>query len=381
MDSCYLQRTFPRRELQNMIEEDKCLPVLHDTTFPKIVEQLKGLDRKTTETDGMDLDMLWRVTTIVMLEDTPHNPATLKQNTAFAVVQLLMDRRVSQPAGIQDVLFHQRLLHAVNYVAEPDTMGRLYAADKRRAESWKQPLERSLTQGWTASRADAGSEKDQQGPLGTQWAYDIFISHAGESKECALRLEEMFKRLNLTAFIDKNSLQGGDAADKVMVDAAKKAPVGVALLSKPFFEKEWPMRELKLIMENDALLPVLHGISYEDAKESLKKCAPESAEYWQQSRRDAVMRTTAVKNTDTSGYDIYLLHQVVFETLQLCANRCQKLAHPCSCPMFIFIQRLRKALQQIIAGELDYITMAKWKRAAELDKTLFGLVQQLSTAI
>ncbi len=45
----------------------------------------------------------------------------------------------------------------------------------------------------------------------------------------------------------------------------------MAVFSEPYFASEWPMRELKILMDRESLLPVLYSnMSHEEMKAALK---------------------------------------------------------------------------------------------------------------
>ncbi len=60
----------------------------------------------------------------------------------------------------------------------------------------------------------------------------------------------------------------GDHADEEMLDAANKAPVGIAIFSPEYFRKKWPMRELEILVAQNGLLPVNFRF---DSHESFEK--------------------------------------------------------------------------------------------------------------
>lgn len=156
-----------------------------------------------------------------------------------------------------------------------------------------------------------------QGP----WEYDIFISHAGEIKNFALELQGELKRLDLRAFVDKTDLSPSTPITVALSQAIEKAPVSLVIFNEDFFMKKWPMKELKWIVERETLLPVLHGISHGQASKALEKslqdnvsgdaAASEKADAasWEAYMRK-ITEIPAVKNQDSSGFDLYLKQQV-----------------------------------------------------------------------
>jgi hypothetical protein len=91
-------------------------------------------------------------------------------------------------------------------------------------------------------------------------------------KPFAVEMESELKSLGLSAFVDKHALQPGARSTEVMMQAVAAAPIGLALFEAEFFTREWPMIELRAMMANQSLLPVLLGnISHEDLKRMIKE--------------------------------------------------------------------------------------------------------------
>lgn len=179
------------------------------------------------------------------------------------------------------------------------------------------------------------------------WDYDIFVSHAGEDKDFAYLLRDKFQAVGLKAFVDEADLEGGAQADVKILRAVKQAPVGLALFSKRFFEKDWPMRELKIIVGAATLLPVLYGISHEDAEAALAQSPaerPADPEAW----RDfvtTVLRTTAVKNPSVGKDKLHFLQLIVYSAVGLCVSTVTIRAEDLASKVFAYnyVQRLEGA--------------------------------------
>jgi hypothetical protein len=107
------------------------------------------------------------------------------------------------------------------------------------------------------------------------WPYDVFISHAGTLKPLACELEEDLRTLGFKAFVDKTALHPGDSADARMLQSAQTTPIGLALLSRDFVVRVWPLVELKLIVEAGMLLPVVVGMSHTEFKQAWR-ASPEA---------------------------------------------------------------------------------------------------------
>ena len=74
--------------------------------------------------------------------------------------------------------------------------------------------------------------------------WDVFISHASEDKEAAVRpLATELTRLSLSVWYDEFSLTIGDSLRRSIDHGLSKSKFGVVILSHNFFRKEWPHRE------------------------------------------------------------------------------------------------------------------------------------------
>ncbi|HEX3553531.1 MAG TPA: toll/interleukin-1 receptor domain-containing protein [Thermoanaerobaculia bacterium] len=100
--------------------------------------------------------------------------------------------------------------------------------------------------------------------------WDIFISHASEDKDQVVRpLAEELRQRGLTVWYDEFSLTLGDSLRQTIDEGLAQSRFGVVVLSRSFFAKEWPQRELGGLISREAsvgkvILPILHGVSYED---------------------------------------------------------------------------------------------------------------------
>jgi hypothetical protein len=99
-----------------------------------------------------------------------------------------------------------------------------------------------------------------------QW--DIFISHAREDKEQVARpLAKLLIDAGLRVWIDENELHLGDSLRRKIDQGLAGSRYGVVVLSRAFFAKEWPQRELDALSALDSgsdkvILPVWHGIDH-----------------------------------------------------------------------------------------------------------------------
>lgn len=105
----------------------------------------------------------------------------------------------------------------------------------------------------------------------------IFISHATEDKEAVARpIAEALTKLGYSVWYDEYSLKLGDSLRRGLEKGLANCTFGIVILSKSFFAKEWPQKELDALTTREAaeggkiILPIWHDIS---AKE-IAKFAP-----------------------------------------------------------------------------------------------------------
>lgn len=101
--------------------------------------------------------------------------------------------------------------------------------------------------------------------------YDVFICHASEDKqEFVEPLSNALIEAGLNVWYDRFELKLGDSLRRKIDQGLSSSRYGVVVLSKAFFNKEWPQDELDALVgkENEerrkVILPIWHNI---DAKE------------------------------------------------------------------------------------------------------------------
>lgn len=96
--------------------------------------------------------------------------------------------------------------------------------------------------------------------------WDVFISHASEDKEAvALPLAQFLSNAGLEVWLDAHELHLGDSIREKIDQGLARSRFGVVILSKAFFEKRWPARELSALfaLEEGAhhvILPIWHEV-------------------------------------------------------------------------------------------------------------------------
>lgn len=104
--------------------------------------------------------------------------------------------------------------------------------------------------------------------------YDVFICHASADKDSFVRpLAEKLRSLHVEVWYDEFSLDIGDSIRESIDKGLAKSRYCIVVLSKNFFKKRWPQRELngltarEMSSENNVLLPIWHNITFEEILE------------------------------------------------------------------------------------------------------------------
>ena len=138
-------------------------------------------------------------------------------------------------------------------------------------------------------------------PEPQQASFDFFISHAGEDKDTFVRgLAEALQSRGARVWYDEFTLKVGDSLRREIDRGLANSRFGVVVLSRHFFIKEWPQRELDGLwsLEVDGaarILPVWHEIS----KDEVARYSPMLA--------DKIALNTSLKTTDEIADELYKL--------------------------------------------------------------------------
>ncbi|HNX18185.1 MAG TPA: TIR domain-containing protein [Methanoregula sp.] len=100
-----------------------------------------------------------------------------------------------------------------------------------------------------------------------QW--DVFISHATEDKPIARQIAVKLNTLGYTVWYDEWTLKIGDRLFSTINKGLANSRYGVVLLSKNFFNKDWPQKELGGLVELEkngkkVILPIWHEITRDE---------------------------------------------------------------------------------------------------------------------
>lgn len=103
--------------------------------------------------------------------------------------------------------------------------------------------------------------------------YDVFISHASEDKADFVNpLVEKLQNAGIRVWYDAIEMQWGKSLREQIDNGIKRSKFAILVLSKNFFSKKWPQRELDGILAKEAIsgstpLPIWHNITHEELYE------------------------------------------------------------------------------------------------------------------
>jgi len=104
--------------------------------------------------------------------------------------------------------------------------------------------------------------------------YDVFICHASEDKVAFVQpLAEALRSEHVEVWYDRFSLKVGDSIRRSLDKGLRQSRFGVVVLSKAFFNKQWPQYELDGLAEREmrgrdkVILPVWHGVTHSEVFE------------------------------------------------------------------------------------------------------------------
>ena len=103
--------------------------------------------------------------------------------------------------------------------------------------------------------------------------YDVFISHASEDKADFVNpLVEKLQDLGVSVWYDTLELQWGKSLREQIDNGIKRSKFAILVLSKNFFKKQWPKRELDGILAKETVsgtapLPIWYNLTQEEVYE------------------------------------------------------------------------------------------------------------------
>ncbi len=123
-----------------------------------------------------------------------------------------------------------------------------------------------------------------------QW--DVFLSHASEDKSFVRRLARELMNSGLSVWYDDFALDVGDSLRRSIDSGLRNSRYGIVVLSRNFFKKEWPQRELDgLVAREDGISKVLLPVWYKISAEEVRVFAPSLAD------KLSVFHSGSVKDT------------------------------------------------------------------------------------
>ncbi|HVQ09008.1 MAG TPA: toll/interleukin-1 receptor domain-containing protein [Allosphingosinicella sp.] len=102
------------------------------------------------------------------------------------------------------------------------------------------------------------------------YKYDVFISHAHEDKQTVARpLSELLERAGMAVWYDETTLAAGMSLSSAIDQGLASSRFGVVVLSKHFFEKNWPKHELaglraRQMNGQNVIIPIWADVEFED---------------------------------------------------------------------------------------------------------------------
>ncbi len=101
--------------------------------------------------------------------------------------------------------------------------------------------------------------------------YDVFICHASEDKESLVRpLARALEGEHVAVWFDEFTLRPGDSLRRSIDIGLTRSRFGVVVLSRSFFAKGWPQRELdglvarEMVEDRRLVVPIWHGVTTDD---------------------------------------------------------------------------------------------------------------------
>jgi len=106
-----------------------------------------------------------------------------------------------------------------------------------------------------------------------KYEWDAFICHATEDKQIFVgELTKALREKDVRVWYDEFELKVGDSLQEAVSKGTRKSRYGIVIISPNFYKKDWPQKELKVLMQRDqkrlkVILPVWLNIDYEEVYE------------------------------------------------------------------------------------------------------------------
>lgn len=130
---------------------------------------------------------------------------------------------------------------------------------------------RAATSGprYTADELALADRIQQTIPRRDEREWDIFLSYARiDGAEVGGSLQQALERLGVRVWFDEIAIIPGKSQALQMDKGLQKARVGVVLLTPAYLVgRFWTERELGALLHKETLIPVLHGVSFQQVAE------------------------------------------------------------------------------------------------------------------
>lgn len=167
------------------------------------------------------------------------------------------DYPLIQGKNPQEAIYHRQALVNDGYIIlSPGDMVTITH------KGWKRLESQSSTPTSSSGQPDKPSNNFKE--------WDVFICHASEDKEAVVEpLVEALKARDLRVWYDRTILTIGDSLRRKIDEGLAKSRFGIVVLSRAFFGKGWPERELDGLVQKEiagqkVILPVWHGVTHEE---------------------------------------------------------------------------------------------------------------------
>lgn len=152
---------------------------------------------------------------------------------------------------------HNREADRHNQKVVDEINRRLAAAPTARTVTY-QPVERELVER-VHGAIDFDDGRD----------YDVFLSYARiDGEDTAKALAAALEDRGVSVWFDAVAIQPGKSQSLQMDAGLRKARAGIAVLTAAYLAgRFWTQRELGALLGKPTLIPVLHGVTFDDVKE------------------------------------------------------------------------------------------------------------------
>lgn len=99
--------------------------------------------------------------------------------------------------------------------------------------------------------------------------FDVFLSYARiDGAQIAEALSQHLDELDVSVWFDAIAIRAGQSQSRQMDVGLQKARAGIVVLTPAYIAgRFWTERELGALLHKDTLIPVLHGVTFEEVAE------------------------------------------------------------------------------------------------------------------